>query len=779
MFTPVLDGTPAVAPAALTPATVVLRELQSVSIDRIALNVDEGGSAVYTVALTWRPTGTVTVTPQVTGDMDVTVTPTMGLTFTGSSWNLPQRVTVRAAQDADDEDDTATVSHLVSGADYAGVEAGDVRVAVEDDDKSFGVMAVRLSDGAEGADTRAPAPAAHDGDTFHITLWWSGNVLRTDDFLNPSQAIGADRAIRVTGARVRPVLERGFEKWTQSRLRLELTPEDAETDVELVLEPLGCSYPDDLGRPDPNPHALCAWPRRGGRVTGLAERVRWTVLGLGRVPEAPRNLTMEEDEIPTVTESSVTGRAPRAGGGLRRRPVRLGVACGSAGGGRRLERGPEVRSGAKQGNRHRVRLDGLDPDGAWDVRVRWTNRAGTGPWAEAGTTGGPPLAAPAGLGLAQGADGQSVTFTWTPSSSAARYQYRLRSFRETTDWEDIPDSGPGAANRGSFTVDGLERTWAVGVRLRAVDRSGRAGAASAEARVPDAAPAVLAERIRVTSNPGADGWYAGGDRIWVGVKMSRPVRLAGGVAGAGDDPRHRRADAGGDVFAASGSPTGRAAGSRATARATRSCSPMSCRRATRSCIGIGIPLGGLDLNGADLVDTSAGGSGRAATFRLGRALAFRGHRVQGAGPQVETVEWLGNRVWVHFSHDLDPSQWRLPGSAIEQQFVPEFSKSTDGRVTDARIVRGRGWSHRCGRTETSCRTVRLTVAVRKQRGGTRASFLYGAPLPDERVEIRYVPVHETLRKYWLRDVAGNDGGAVRPASGAAPGAGRRPDALGG
>ena len=755
VFAPVLDGTPAVAPAKHTVGTVVLRELQSVSIDLIALGVDEGGSAVYTVRLTSRPTGTVTVTPQVTGDMDVTVTP-LRLTFSGSNWNLPQTLTVRAAQDPDDEDETVTVSHLVSGADYAGVEAAGVRVAVEDDDKSFGVMTVRLSDGAEGADTRAPAPAAHDGDRFHVTLWWSGNVVRTDDFAYPSRAIGPDRAIRVTGATVRPVTERGFEKWTQSRLRLELRPEDAATDVELVLEPLGCSYP-DLARPDPNPHALCAWRRGGGGITGLAERVRWTVTGLAHVPGAPRNLTVEEDEIPTVTGSSVTGvrRVLVAAFDADAYGAEWGVEAQAAGGDWSA---PEVRSGAKQGNRHRVRLDGLDPDGAWDVRVRWTNRTGTGPWAEAGTTGGPPLAAPAGLGLAQGADGQSVTFTWTRSSSAARYQYRLRSFRETTDWEDIPDSGPGAVNQGSFTVDGLERTWAVGVRLRAVDRSGRAGAASAEARVPDAAPAVLAERIRVTSNPGADGWYAGGDRIWVGVKMSRPVRLAGGSPAPA-----MTLDIGGRMREATfrrirqSDRTG--SGEQGYGEGDTLMFSYVVQGGDEELYGIGIPLGGLDLNGADLVDTSAGGSGRAATFRLARALAFQGHRVQGAGPQVETVEWLGNRVWVHFSHDLDPSQWRLPGSGIEQQFVPSFTVSRAlrvGAVTDARIVRGRGWSHRCGRTETNCRTVRLTLGQVHRVVPGRGGELYDAPLPDEEVEVRYVPVHETLRKYWLRDAAGNE-----------------------
>ena len=753
VFAPQISGTPAVAPAEHTVGTVVLRELRSVSIDLIALGVDEGGSAVYTVRLTSRPmTGTVTVTPQVTGDMDVTVTPSV-LTFSGANWNLPQTLTVHAAQDADDEDETVSVSHLVSGPDYAGVQAAGVRVAVEDDDKSFGVMTVRLSDGAEGADTRAPAPAAHDGEVFHVTLWWSGNVVRTDDFAYPQRAIGPDRAIRVTGATVRPAIERAVGKWTQSRLRLELTPEDAATDVELVLEPLDCSYP-DLARPDPNPDGLCAWRRGGGGITGLAQRVRWTVTGLGHVPGAPRNLTVEKDEI--VTSDGFTTDVRRvlvAAFDADPYGAEWRVEAQAAGGD---WSDPEVRSGAKRGSLHRVRLDGLDPDGAWDVRARWTNRTGTGPWAEAGTTDGPPLAAPGGFGIETGDDGRSVALSWTAQSAAARYQYRLSLPRAAGNWEDIPDSGPGAANRRSFTVDGLERPWEAGVRLRAVDRSGRAGAATAEARAPEAAPEVVAGRVRVTSDPGADGRYTAGDRIEVGVRMSRPVRLEDETPAPtvmldiGEGGREVEREAALERIDGRADSTGigdYGAGDTLFFAYT-------VHGSDEDLDGISIPAGGLRLNGARLVDATPGGSGLAATFRLARALEFPGHLVQ-AAPKLAGIEWLGNRVWIHFESPLDPSVWRLQGSPAEQQFVPEFSKSTDGRVTDARIVRGRGWTQPCGRTETGCRTVRLTVAVRKQRGGTVGNFLHGVPLPDETLWIRYAP-HEHLTQYRLRDAAGTE-----------------------
>ena len=122
------------------------------------------------------------------------------------------------------------------------------------------------------------------------------------------------------------------------------------------------------------------------------------------------------------------------------------------------------------------------------------------------------------------------------------------------------------------------------------------------------------------------------------------------------------------------------------------------------------------------------------------------------------AEWLGNRIWVHFDRALDPAVWTLEGAPAVQQFVPGFETSSGGAVTDARIVRGRGWTHRCGQRERGCRTVRLTLGdVRRSVPGTSRT-LHGAPDPAEDVFIGYVP-HPHLTKYRLRDAAGNEVGA--------------------
>ena len=755
VFAPEVAGTPEPAPESLAAATVTVREGKGVVLGALALTLDEGGSASYTAVLTSRPTGTVGLVPSVSGDGDVTVAPAR-LEFGPGNWNLPQTLTVRAAHDGDDEDDAAEVSHALSGADYAGVTAGGVRVAVLDDDKSFGSLRVRLSDGRRGAGTQDPPPATHHGETFWIELWWS--ELRTHDYERPHLAIGDNRAIRVTGASVRPVEHWISGEWDQASLILQITPRFPGSDVTLVLEPMDCSYP-HWQQPSPNPRALCAHTERGrGEITGLAERVRWTVRGIGGAPPAPANLTLESEEFLTVTGSDVTSRTVLfAAFDAELAGARWRVQAQAPGGG---WTDPRVWAGAKHGTRHRVQLGGLDPDGAWEVRARWENRWGSGPWAEVRTAGGPPLAAPRGLAAAQEDDGRSVALTWIPGSSTdvARYQVlvgRIGGGLETG-WRDIPDSGPGAANRRSVTLDGLERTWEIQARLRAVDVSGRAGAATDWARVPEAAPRVLTDRIRVLTDPGPDGAYAVGDLIEVAVRMSRPVRQqAGGPLssvtldmGGTRTPEavlDRIADS---SVAADGSYDVSAHGSGDTLVFA-----YRVKSGDDDPDGIGIGAGGLNLNGGRLIDASPGSRGLAASFRLDREVTFPGHAVQGVLPRVTGVERLGNRVWINYERDLDPE------SGIDQgvrQFFPHYSVSQPfpPEVRDVRIVRGRGWEENCRRTaREGCRTVLVTLgAVRRPNSGGDPGTVHQGPLPDERVWLSYRP----KSGYRLRDAVGHE-----------------------
>ena len=102
------------------------------------LTVPENGTATYMVRLVTRPVGgAVTIRPQLVsgGDASLTLLPAAPvLTFTATTWQTAQAVTVRAADDADPDAGTATLSHSVSGADYGMVSVDPVTVTEADDD---------------------------------------------------------------------------------------------------------------------------------------------------------------------------------------------------------------------------------------------------------------------------------------------------------------------------------------------------------------------------------------------------------------------------------------------------------------------------------------------------------------------------------------------------------------------------------------------------------------------------------------------------------------------
>ena len=74
--------------------------MRGVTVSETALGFREGSQATYTVVLDTQPTGTVTVTPTVTGDDSIKLSPS-SLAFTPSNWKTPKTVTVRADQDLD------------------------------------------------------------------------------------------------------------------------------------------------------------------------------------------------------------------------------------------------------------------------------------------------------------------------------------------------------------------------------------------------------------------------------------------------------------------------------------------------------------------------------------------------------------------------------------------------------------------------------------------------------------------------------------------------------
>ena len=116
--------------------TVSDDDTAGVSISPTSLSMTEGETGTYTVVLESEPTGTVTITPSSGDGGAATVSPS-NLTFSSTTWNTPQTITVTALQDDDNEDETIAVSHSVRG--YGSISSGDmVSVTVRDDDEATG-----------------------------------------------------------------------------------------------------------------------------------------------------------------------------------------------------------------------------------------------------------------------------------------------------------------------------------------------------------------------------------------------------------------------------------------------------------------------------------------------------------------------------------------------------------------------------------------------------------------------------------------------------------------
>ena len=174
--------------------TAADNERRGVIVSPLDLTVAEGGTDTYSMKLNTLPTGTVTVRPVAAGDPGVSVAPT-SLTFTTSSWDTEQTVTVSAAEDADVNDDRASISHRVTGADYGSnnVPGPEVLVTAADSGQTTttGTISVSHDSIREASGTRAfivtvTLDGTRAGDTS-VTVLMRGGTASVNDFTaNPA-----------------------------------------------------------------------------------------------------------------------------------------------------------------------------------------------------------------------------------------------------------------------------------------------------------------------------------------------------------------------------------------------------------------------------------------------------------------------------------------------------------------------------------------------------------------------------------------------------------------
>ena len=141
-----------------------------------AMTVNEGGTATYSVVLDFQPAADVTVTPSVTTGRGLTLNPT-SLTFTDSNWDMPQDVTVTAADDSNRSNETATITHTSdeTGAgtayDLVASAIDNISVTVNDNDTiTLSVSTLTVAEGATGSYTVVLAQAPSSTVTVRLSL---------------------------------------------------------------------------------------------------------------------------------------------------------------------------------------------------------------------------------------------------------------------------------------------------------------------------------------------------------------------------------------------------------------------------------------------------------------------------------------------------------------------------------------------------------------------------------------------------------------------------------
>ena len=171
-----------VAAGTITVVSITDDDAVGVPVDPTTLTVDEGGDpndASYTVVLNSQPTADVTVT--VTKPNGVS-TDMGSLIFTPGNWDTSQRVKVWSNPDNNVEDETGTITHSVSGADYGSVSVSDVTVNVIDDDYavSFELASYIVTEGGTTMIKVFLSDAPESAATIPLTTTDQGGATSTD-----------------------------------------------------------------------------------------------------------------------------------------------------------------------------------------------------------------------------------------------------------------------------------------------------------------------------------------------------------------------------------------------------------------------------------------------------------------------------------------------------------------------------------------------------------------------------------------------------------------------
>ena len=151
-----------VTAGATATVTITDDDAAGVTVSESALSVDEGATGSYTVKLDTEPTASVTVAIAGHAGTDLSLDKT-SLTFTASTWDTAQTVTVTAGEDNDAASDAAvTLTHTANGGGYVAVQET-VTVTIVEKDASVLTVSNEAAEDAQAAEDgglRERGPAA-------------------------------------------------------------------------------------------------------------------------------------------------------------------------------------------------------------------------------------------------------------------------------------------------------------------------------------------------------------------------------------------------------------------------------------------------------------------------------------------------------------------------------------------------------------------------------------------------------------------------------------------
>ena len=161
-------------------------------------SIYEGDSRIIFVRLTVQPSGNVTVNLPQPSNTDVKFHKS-SLTFTPSNWDRSQTVVVSTAKDADELDDTATITLRASGGGYDGVAASTSLTVIDDGSNKLSLSPSPLSLDEGGTGYLRVALKARPFGKITVQLTKSGDLMLNRTSLTFTSYNWGAKSVTVTG----------------------------------------------------------------------------------------------------------------------------------------------------------------------------------------------------------------------------------------------------------------------------------------------------------------------------------------------------------------------------------------------------------------------------------------------------------------------------------------------------------------------------------------------------------------------------------------------------